>query len=622
MAIRAAAVAALALVAACGPGTTDPVAPVMQQVTLQVSGHGTVQLSTGHQCKDQCIISLGNGAHVSATASADDGWTFSGWSGSCSGSASCQFTVDHDLEVDASFALKPTVPNEHVLTAARNGSGSIRSSPAGIDCGATCSASFANGTTVTFSATADSGWRFDSWSGGCGGPGACVMQVGTDVTVWATFVKLPPPQHVLSVALAGSGSGHVVSTPAGVDCGTTCAASFAEGTVVHLSAQPASGSTFAGWSGACSGKGDCPVTMSGNANVTASFDGPPPPPPPPDECAGLAPGVPGIPKSYQQKPLSSLDEVCKRGVADGSGNLALWSTQFFMGFKSDIVFLDSSGTVRAKGSGVATELTAQLTGFEGMNVYPQGGHGFDIVVYAADGTTTASAPGGANSPILADDPTGGMMIATDVPAVDAYDAAGKRRWHTQIARPAVALGVDRTGNTLALFKASTLHAQWIDPSGHAGAEFDLGDALAPPPSDSFEVYPRIGSGLFVLRLAGGHTTWLHQLDSLATVARPAPDYLQSRPDTRLHMAHGGKAYAMLPIPVQGDCTQRIEVLAPSGKSCGSAEFVLAAGSCTTSFIDVGYDGTVVQQLPASMEDHSCPGNQCSCTWRWWPGFFR
>jgi hypothetical protein len=422
---------------------------------------------------------------------------------------------------------------------------------------------------------------------------------------------------VLSVALAGSGSGRVVSTPPGVDCGTTCAAAFAEGTVVHLSAQPASGSTFAGWSAGCSGKGDCPVTMSGNENVTATFDGPPPP----DECAGLAPGVPGTPKSYRQKPLASTDEVCERGVADGSGNLALWSTQFFMGFKSDIVFLDSAGTVRATASGVATELTGQLAGFEGMNLYPQSGHSFDVVLYATDGALKASGPGGAHSPILAEDPTGGMMIGTDVPAVDAYDAGGKRRWHTQLARPAVALGVDRTGNALALFRAGTLHGQWIDHSGNAGAEFDLGDALAPALSDSFELYPRVGSGLFVLRLAGGHTTWLHQLDSLATVPAAAPGYLTSRPDTRLHMAHGGKAYAMLPIPAQGACTQRIEVLAPSGKSCGSAEFGLGSGSCTTNFIDIGYDGTVVQQLPASMEDRSCTGNECSCTWRWWPGFF-
>ena len=620
MAQRGAA-AAIVLVAACGPGTSDN-GPVKQQLMVQVSGHGAVQLSTGQQCKDKCFVSLDNGAPVSATASPEDGWMFSGWSGSCAGSSSCQFTVDRDVELDAAFALKPTATNQHVLTAARNGAGSVLSSPAGLDCGIACSAAFADGTNVALSATPASGWRFDSWSGACGGPGACIVQVAADVTVWATFVKLPP--HVLTVARAGTGSGRVASAPPGIDCGSTCSRSFAEGTVVQLSAQPAAGSTFAGWSGACSGTGDCSMPISADVTVTATFNAVPPPAA--DECAGLVPAAPGAPNSYRQKPLRSTDQVCERGAVDGSGNLALWSTELFQGFKSDVVFLDFAGNVRGQGSGVATELTEQLAGFEGINLFPQSGHDFETVLYAADGTKTASTPGGAHFPILADVPTGGTVIATGdagagASTLEAYDATGKRRWRTQLAHETVAVGVDRAGNTLTLFKAGTLHGQWVDASGKAGAAFDLGDALAPPPSDAFELYPRIGSGLFLLRLAGGHTTWLHQLDSLATVAAPAPDYLRSRPDTRLHMAHDGKAYAMLPIPAQRACTQRIEVLAPSGKSCGSAEFTLSPGSCTTNFIDIGYDGTVVQQLPASMEDHSCRGNQCSCTWRWWPGLF-
>ena len=623
MAHRGAA-AVIVLVAACGPGSSGDIGTTKPpQLTLQVSGHGAVQLSTGQQCKDRCFVSVPNGAQVSATASADDGWTFSGWSGSCAGSSSCQFTVDKDIELDAAFALKPTTTNQHVMTTARNGAGSVVSSPAGIDCGIACSAAFADGTKVTLSATPASGWRFETWSGACGGPGACVTQVAADMTVWATFVKLPP--HTLTVARNGTGSGRVASAPPGIDCGTSCSGSFAEGTVVQLSAQPASGSTFAGWSGACSGTGDCSVTINADATVMATFNAVPPPAP--DECAGLGiPAAPGTPRSYRQMPLRSADQVCARGVVDGSGNLALWSSQSVQGFKSDAVFLDFAGNVRGQSTTVALELNEQLAGFEGINVFPQGGHDFETVLYATDGTKTTSAPGGGHFPILADVPTGGMVIATGdagtgTSTIDAYDATGKRRWRTQLGQETIAVGVDRAGNTLTLFKAGTLHGQWLDGSGKAGVTFDLGDTLAPPPSEVFELYPRIGSGLFLLRLAGGHTTWLHQLDSLATVAAPAPDYLRLRPDTRLHMAHDGKAYAMLPIPAQRACTQRIEVLAPSGKSCGSAEFTLSPGSCTTNFIDIGYDGTVVQQLPASMEDHSCRGNQCSCTWRWWPGLF-
>ncbi len=64
------------------------------------------------------------------------------------------------------------------------------------------------------------------------------------------------------------------SSPAGINCGATCTASYNSGTIVTLIAAPAAGSTFAGWSGgACSGTGSCSVTVSAAASVTATFTG-------------------------------------------------------------------------------------------------------------------------------------------------------------------------------------------------------------------------------------------------------------------------------------------------------------------------------------------------------------
>ena len=91
--------------------------------------------------------------------------------------------------------------------------------------------------------------------------------------------KAPPPTttHSLSVALAGTGSGKV--TGSGISCPGACSHSYTAGTKVALTATPASGSSFAGWSGAgCTGTGTCTVTMSSDQSVTATFTANPPPP--------------------------------------------------------------------------------------------------------------------------------------------------------------------------------------------------------------------------------------------------------------------------------------------------------------------------------------------------------
>jgi hypothetical protein len=79
------------------------------------------------------------------------------------------------------------------------------------------------------------------------------------------------PGYSLTVTLAGSGSGIVISDPTGIDCGTDCTQTYAADTNITLTATPAAGSTFTGWSGACSGTETCTVTMDANKSVTATF---------------------------------------------------------------------------------------------------------------------------------------------------------------------------------------------------------------------------------------------------------------------------------------------------------------------------------------------------------------
>jgi hypothetical protein len=79
------------------------------------------------------------------------------------------------------------------------------------------------------------------------------------------------PGVTLTVTLAGSGSGTVFSTPGGVTCGSDCTQGYGSGVTVTLTATPASGSIFTGWSGDCTGTGACVLTMNGARSITATF---------------------------------------------------------------------------------------------------------------------------------------------------------------------------------------------------------------------------------------------------------------------------------------------------------------------------------------------------------------
>jgi uncharacterized repeat protein (TIGR01451 family) len=79
------------------------------------------------------------------------------------------------------------------LAKAGAGTGTVSSSPAGIDCGATCSADFVSGTTVTLSASPSANSQFRRWAGACAGtdPNACIVTLNSAQSVAATFDLAP-----------------------------------------------------------------------------------------------------------------------------------------------------------------------------------------------------------------------------------------------------------------------------------------------------------------------------------------------------------------------------------------------------------------------------------------------
>ncbi|MET0534838.1 MAG: cellulase family glycosylhydrolase [Steroidobacter sp.] len=166
-----------------------------------------------------------------------------------------------------------TSPNLFALTVTKagTGTGTVTSSPSGINCGSACSSSYSSGTSVTLTAASASGSTFTGWSGACSGTSTCTVSMTAARSVTATFGG-STTTYALSLTKAGTGSGTVTSSPSGINCGSTCSASYASGTSVTLTATAASGSTFAGWSGACSGTSTCSVSMTAARAVTATFN--------------------------------------------------------------------------------------------------------------------------------------------------------------------------------------------------------------------------------------------------------------------------------------------------------------------------------------------------------------
>jgi hypothetical protein len=233
------------------------------------NGFGTVSsVPPGIACGADCEETYGNGTSVTLTALAATGSVFSGWSGEgCSGMGTCSFPVLAPATATATFTL-----STHTLTVTRagTGTGSVTSSPAGVNCGADCSEIYNYGTVVTLTATPATGSIFAGWSGGaCTGTGTCVTTVTAAAAVTATFTLTT---HTLTVTRAGNGAGIVTSSPAGINCGADCTEIYNYGTTVTLTAVPAVGSVFAGWSGGgCSGTGTCTTTMTAARSVTATF---------------------------------------------------------------------------------------------------------------------------------------------------------------------------------------------------------------------------------------------------------------------------------------------------------------------------------------------------------------
>jgi hypothetical protein len=193
------AASAAVILAACGgnPGPSQSGAGGGTVISLRLttSGDGIVR-GTGSDCRGTCVLQEVSGAQLQLQAIPDQGASFTGWSGPCTGSSTaCPVTVDGDTAVTAAFSrpgpiqVPPPAAVARRLSVTIEGSGRVVSSPANLDCDSTtCQTSFPDGARVSLAATPAAGFFFSGWGGAvCSGSGACGLTLASDAEIFAHF---------------------------------------------------------------------------------------------------------------------------------------------------------------------------------------------------------------------------------------------------------------------------------------------------------------------------------------------------------------------------------------------------------------------------------------------------
>lgn len=206
-------------------------------LTVDTDGNGTVSPSSGQ---------FPEGQEVTVTATPEADWSFSHWSGSHTGTDNpLTFTIDSDVSLTANFEQIP----QYSLQVTSTGEGTVMPE----------SGTFYEGDTVVITASASTGWHFDSWGGSIVdsiNPVTIIMDSDKDIT--ASFSK-----NIYSLSVVTDGQGNT----------TPSSGSFEYGDTVTLEATADQGWRFTGWSGDLNETSNpTSVIMNSDKNITAHFE--------------------------------------------------------------------------------------------------------------------------------------------------------------------------------------------------------------------------------------------------------------------------------------------------------------------------------------------------------------
>lgn len=215
-------------------------------LTTSTSGSGSVVKSPDQATYD-------HGSSVQLTATPGVGYMFTGWTGDATG-------MDNPLTVTmtASKSISATFVQAFTLgvAASPSASGTVTRNPDQVV--------YASGTGVQLTAVPATGYVFSGWFGDITGvSNPIVVPMTGNKNVSASFTALAN-EYSLVVVPSPAAGGNVTKSPD--------QAHYTAGSVVHLTATPAAGYTFNGWSGDLAGSlNPVVITMTGNKTVTAIF---------------------------------------------------------------------------------------------------------------------------------------------------------------------------------------------------------------------------------------------------------------------------------------------------------------------------------------------------------------
>ncbi len=170
------------------PPNNSPGTAVNYQLVTTITGQGVISdTASNFSCADSCSQTMKSGTQISLQAIPAARTQFDGWSGACTGTASCIIGMSKDQSVSALFSV--STPNTFQLNVTSSIGGSITSTLSGIDCGTDCSEIYPTGTSVNLTANALPNYSFTRWTGACSGNQACTVNMDKNQLVSAVFTS-------------------------------------------------------------------------------------------------------------------------------------------------------------------------------------------------------------------------------------------------------------------------------------------------------------------------------------------------------------------------------------------------------------------------------------------------